>query len=260
MCAGAFWLALFTSLTVTGLAIPSSPSFDSEAASQQLLAEASSPVRRHAPAPPASSIAAQRGANLLNAARALPTSLPAPAAEASKRPKSGQLKPSKIAKGKLPRASLAGLVSESSQKKARGKQLYDLEPSPQKRRASLPSQIVALEDEDDDIVSETSQVQPDDDAPVEIPESLDVSAPTEAFGDDDVVDAPTSPIMPREDLVSSAAKKQRGRPRKSGEGVTSAAAEVHDTEEVAFLAPFEPEKEVPLASRKRPASLSFPGC
>ncbi|KAF3037394.1 hypothetical protein E8E11_001405 [Didymella keratinophila] len=236
----------------TGLIIPSSPSFDSEAASQQLLAEASSPVRRHTTALPASSIAAQRSANLLNAARALPTSLLAPAPRAGKLAKSGQLKPSKVAKGKLPRASLAGLVSESSQKKARGKQLYDLEPIPQKQRASLPSQVAALDDEDDDVIPETSQVQPDDDAPVEIPESLDVSAPTEAFGDDDVVDAPTSPIMPGEDLVSSAAKQRRGRPEKSSESIASAATEVRETEEFALLAPFEPEKEVPSTSRKRP--------
>ncbi|KAJ4398286.1 hypothetical protein N0V91_010333 [Didymella pomorum] len=234
-----------------GLFIPSSPSFDTEAASQQLLAEASSPVRRHTPAPPSSSIAAQRGANLLNAARALPTPLPAPASKTGKLVKSGQLKSSKVTKGKLPRASLAGLVSESLQKKGRGKQLYDLEPSPQKRRASLPPQIGALEDEDDDIVPETSEIQPDDDAPVEIPESLNVSAPMESFGDDDVVDAPTSPVMPREELAPSTAKKQLGRPRKSGDSVASAAAQGRETGEIALLAPFEPENEGPSASRKR---------
>jgi hypothetical protein len=185
-------------------------------------------------------------------------SLPVPAARASKQASSGQRKYLKVTKGKLPRASLAGLVSESSQKKARGKELYDLEPSPQKKRASLPPQIAALEDEEDDIVPETSQVQPDDDVPAEIPESLDVSAPTETYGDDDIVDAPTSPIMPRETLPSSA-KKQRGRPRKSGDGVASLVPQENATEKVALLAPFEPEKEAPSAPGKRQGRSSKSG-
>lgn len=237
--------------------MPPSPSFDSEAASQQLLAEASSPVRRQTAAPLAGSIAAQRGATLLNAARALHQPLPAPVGRAGKLPKPSQPKPPKITKGKLPRASLAGLVSESSQKKARGKQLYDLGPSPQKKRSSLPPQIAALGDEEDDIVQETSQVQPDDDMPAEIPESLDVSAPTEAFGDDDIVDAPTSPLVPREE-ITSAAKKQRGRPRKSGDVVAFAPAEGTDTEEVALLAPFELEKETYLAAEEESAMAAGP--
>lgn len=236
----------------SALDLLSSPSIDTEAASQQLLAEASSPVRRQTAAPPASSVAAQRGANLLNAARALPTSLPAPAPRSGKLAKSGQLKPSKVTKGKLPRASLAGLVSESSQKKARGKQLYDLEPSPQKKGNSLPPQIATLEDEEEDeIVPEISQVQPDDDLPAEIPESLDVSAPTEAYGDEDIVDAPTSPIMAREYEQPPAAEQQRGRPGKSGQSVASPAVERNETEEVALLAPFESDKEASSASKKR---------
>lgn len=237
----------------TGLVDLSSPSFDSEAASQQLLAEASSPIRRHTAAPPADSIAAQRGANLLNAARALPISLVSPAGSAGALAKPGRLKSLKGMKGKLPRASLAGLIPESSQKKARGKQLYDMEPSPQKRRASSPPQITHLENEEGDIVPERSQVQPEDDAPTEIPEGLDVSAPTEAFGDDDIVDAPTSPLMPREEVLSTA-KKQHGRPKNSGSSVTSAAARGIETDEVALLAPFQAEKETSSAFERPQAS------
>lgn len=207
--------------------ILSSPSFsDTEAASQQLLAEASSPVRRPTVAPTATSTAAQRGASLLNAARMLPKPpglAPAPAGTAGKLPKPTQLKLPKLQKpGKLPRASLSSLVSEGSQRKARGKLMYDIDPSPQKKRSSLPAQIAALEDEEEDMVPETSQVQPDDDVPAEIPESLDVSAPKEdLFGDDDIVDAPTSPVAPPQEKASSAPKKQRGRPRKSGDSVAS---------------------------------------
>lgn len=207
--------------------ILSSPSFnDTEAASQQLLAEASSPVRRPTVAPTATSTAAQRGASLLNAARMLPKPpglAPAPAGTAGKLPKPRQLKLPKLQKpGKLPRASLSSLVSEGSQRKARGKLMYDIDPSPQKKRSSLPAQIAALEDEEEDMVPETSQVQPDDDAPAEIPEGLDVSAPKEdMFGDDDIVDAPTSPVAPPQENASSAPKKWRGRPRKSGDSVAS---------------------------------------
>jgi hypothetical protein len=164
---------------------------------------------------------------------------PAPVRRADNLPKTGQLNSQKLQKsGKLPRASLAGLVSEGSQRKARGKQMYDIEPSPQKKRASLPAQIAALEDEDedDDIVSETSQVQLDDDAPAEIPETLDVSAPKEAFGDDDIVDAPTSPIAPLQEEMPSVTKKQRGRPRKSGDNIASLADGGDETEEVVLMA------------------------
>ncbi|KAJ4371882.1 hypothetical protein N0V86_008436 [Didymella sp. IMI 355093] len=232
---------------------PSSPSFDAEAASQQLLAEASSPVRRPTTAPPVSSITAQRGADLLNAARALPMPSPAPVRRADNLPKTGQLKSQKLQKsGKLPRASLAGLVSEGSQKKARGKQMYDIEPSPQKKRASLPAQIAALEDEDDDIVLETSQVQSDDDASAEIPETLDVSAPKEAFGDDDIVDAPTSPIAPPQEEVTSVTKKQRGRPRKSGDSVASLADGEDETEEVILMAETGVVSSAAMKQRGRP--------
>ncbi|KAF1925065.1 uncharacterized protein M421DRAFT_424092 [Didymella exigua CBS 183.55] len=236
------------------VSIPSSPSFDTEAASQQLLAEAISPVRCHTTTPTTTSIAAQRGATLLNAARALPKPLvmtPAPATRGGKLPKSGPPKFSKLPKtGGLKRVSLSSLVSEGSQKKARGKQMYDVGPSPEKKRSSLPAQIAALEDEEDVILPETSQVQPNDDESAEIPETLDVSAPTEAFGDNDILDPPTSPVASSEE-VAPATKKQRGRPRKGGDSVSSLAAEEVEFEQPASSVTELSDEDASSAPKKR---------
>lgn len=150
--------------------------------------------------------------------------------------------------------SLSSLVPERSQKKARGQQLYDLNPSPEKKRSSLPAQISALEDEDLDIVLETSQMQPDDDLPAEIPDSLDVSVPIEAFGDDDIVEAPTSPEVSLHD-VTSATKKRRGRPSKSGDIVASTVAQEEGAEAVVSETATAPEDDaisVPKKGRGRP--------
>ncbi|KAF2998655.1 hypothetical protein E8E13_007922 [Curvularia kusanoi] len=177
----------------------SSPSYDNEAASQQLLAEASSPGSR-SPAP-----AAVRGADLLNFARKLPN----PAAPGPSQANSaGKLKKP----GKLSRVSITSLAPEkSSQKKLRGSQMYDLEPSPQKRKRphSLPAQLVDSGDEqaediseavDEERVPETSRVQPED-------------AGTDGQGI--VVEPQTETAV--------APKKRRGRPRKSAESTVSVA-------------------------------------
>lgn len=233
--------------------ILSSPSFDNEAASQQLLTEASSPVRQ-----PAASTAV-RGADLLNYARtlfkpAVPASSPQPeSAGKLKRP------------GKLSRVSLnaSGLVSETSQKKKnkRGAHMYDLEPSPQKKRPhSLPAQLASSDneyaevtpavEEVEDRVSETSQAKPGDEGAdgLKIVDGLHMvvgSVPKKKRGrlrksdasaistaDPELVtpvftavehdstatdgNIPSSPPLP--------IKRQRGRPRKSGQSSISAQA------------------------------------
>ena len=156
--------------------ILSSPSFsnDSEAAANQLLAEANSPVRRQS--------AAVIGANLLNAARMLPKS-PAMALPVrdGKTEKTGKLgKPGKL--GKLKRASL----HQDRQRKVRSANVYDLNLSPQKE-LSLSAQISAagleargqlpVAEEVEDVVLETSQVQQWEDRPIDASEDSDTLAP-----------------------------------------------------------------------------------
>ncbi|KAG9199422.1 hypothetical protein G6514_008487 [Epicoccum nigrum] len=192
----------------TGAAdIPSSPSFDNHAASQQLLAEASSPAPRLAAS------TAVRGADLLNYARTL--SKPAVLASSPQSESARKLtKP-----GKLSRASLTatGLLSETSsqkKKKKRGAHMYDLEPSPEKKRPhSLPAQLANSENEyvEDTLavegveerVPETSQAQPEDEGL----ESLGI-------------------VVGLQMDAGSVPKKKRGKPYKSDEGTMSAAGSI----------------------------------
>lgn len=160
-------LTLFDRIIATEARFSSPPyNNDTEAASQQLLAE-NSPLR---PQP-----AAVRGANLLNAARALPRS--AAVAPQRQTAKAGKLeKP-----GKLKRVSLP----EQRTRKVRGADIYNIEPSPQKR-ISLSPPVAALEvaeqedtrfaNEIEDVVPETSSAQPNEDRLVEMPESSNVAA------------------------------------------------------------------------------------
>ena len=215
--------------------VRSSPSLnDAEAASQQLLTEASSPVRRQ----PAAIV----GANLLNYARTLPKPpalAPTQAEKAGWQPKPGQLKSEKLKKpGKLPRTSLSSLVSESSQRRVRGERMYDIDPSPQKRRPrSLPTQVPAIEDdeeqaeesastrENEDMLPETGQVQPEDGVPAELLDSEQAPAVDENLeGAGHVRNVSRPPMAPVHEEVSSATKKRRGRPPKLKSGESKASA------------------------------------
>ncbi|KAF2634004.1 hypothetical protein BU25DRAFT_444595 [Macroventuria anomochaeta] len=228
--------------------ILSSPSFsDTEAASQQLLAEASSPVRRQ--------YAAVIGANLLNAARMLPKP-PAPALTQAGR--AGKLlKPGKLRPGSLKRVSLP----EERPRKVRGTGVYDLNPSPQKR-SSLPAQVVASEDEAHaqnsvsagdivDVVPETSQVRSEDDVPAEVPESDDVPAANEEPVEDDHVEiVPVSLVPPVHEEASSAIHKWRGRPPKRKSGGSTVSARLSDAGTVEVQEEDEPSAISTKAKRK----------
>ncbi|KAF1351468.1 hypothetical protein EJ07DRAFT_159396 [Lizonia empirigonia] len=190
----------------------SSPPYndDTEAASQQLLAE-NSPLK--------SQPAAVRGANLLNAARALPRS--AAVAPQRQTAKAGKLeKP-----GKLKRVSLP----EQRPRKVRGAEIYNLESSPQKR-ISLSPPVAAVEvaeqedtrfaNEIEDVVPETSQAQPDEDRPLEMPESSNVAAE-----DGDANKEPSVPPSAiRQETALAATRKRQGGPpkRKSDQSAASA--------------------------------------
>ncbi|KAJ4315930.1 hypothetical protein N0V94_005694 [Neodidymelliopsis sp. IMI 364377] len=204
--------------TPTRPTILSSPSYDSsdtEAASQQLLTEAS-PVRQQS--------SAVHGANLLNAARML-AKPPAAAhsARAEQFVKSG--KPDKP--GKLKRASL---FSEERQRKIRGENMWNLDPSPQKR-SSLPAQIAALEEEHDEapvasgtevMVPETSQPEPDVDLPTVDAKGDNALVAKGSSVEERALDIiPASPTVDQPTAASSASQKRRGRPpkRKSTETV-----------------------------------------
>ncbi|KAJ4983681.1 hypothetical protein SVAN01_10839 [Stagonosporopsis vannaccii] len=221
-----------------------SPSFnDTEAASQQLLAEASSPVRR-SPAAPVSASAVV-GANLLNQARTL-TKPPALKEKAGTLPKLRQLKPPQLRPdrlekpGKLARASLSSLVSEALPKKVRGDKLYEIEPSPEKKRPhSLPSRAAALERdgfteefvmaEDNEMVPESSQARTEKDLSAD---SAGVQG--RLAGDDQASEALVSPAAPVQ-KPGAGAKKLRGRPRKSGESTATASLPEAGTLEVQTL-------------------------
>ena len=134
--------------------------------------------------------------------------------------------------GKLSRVSLTatGLVSEtSSQKKKnkRGAQMYDLEPSPQKKRPhSLPAQLAKS---GKDYVDKTPEVEEMEER---VPET------SQAQPEDEDADGLGTVDGPQVD-VESIPMKKRGRPRKSDQTVVSAAG-------------FEPEAPVSTAVKNDP--------
>ncbi|KAF9697848.1 hypothetical protein EKO04_004236 [Ascochyta lentis] len=196
---------------------------DAEAASQQLLAE-SSPLRRQR--------AAIR-ANQLNLARV--DALPKPPAMA---PSTYAGNPGKL--GKLKRISFSG----ETQRKARGVKVYDIEPSPQKRR-SLPVQAAAFIEEDqedrsvasqaEDMVPETSQAEPEADQSVENVEGEDLSGQNNGTAGERIDEqlAVSSVISLQED-ASSATHDSSTRPskRKNADSATSARPSDSGTAEV----------------------------
>ena len=110
--------------------------------------------------------------------------------------------------------------------------MYDLNPSPQKR-SSLPAQVAAFEEDEvqeapvaeetEDIVSETSQVQPEADVPESLPQSDVIAVVDEDPATGVAVDAPMSPNQPRQsDASSTTGKRRRPSKRRSGESLASA--------------------------------------
>jgi hypothetical protein len=129
--------------------------------------------------------------------------------------------------GKLKRASL---FSEERQRKVRGENMWNLDPSPQKR-SSLPAQIAALEEEHDEapiasgaevMVPETSQAEPDVDQPTAVAKGDNALVAEGSPVEERTLDIiPASPTVHQPADASSASRKRRGRPpkRKSTEAV-----------------------------------------
>jgi hypothetical protein len=111
--------------------------------------------------------------------------------------------------------------------------MYDLNPSPQKR-SSLPAQVAAFEEDEvqetsvaeetEDMVPETSQVQPEADVPGNLAQSDVIAVPDEGPAAGVTVNMPMSPMQARRSDASSTTGKKRGRSprRRSGESAASA--------------------------------------
>ncbi|KAH6629301.1 hypothetical protein C7974DRAFT_453965 [Boeremia exigua] len=228
--------------------VNSSPSYhDTQAASQQLLAEASSPRRSPAAAITASAVL---GASLLNHARTLerPPAMARP----------GQLKPAQARlekPGKLARASLSSFVPEG-RRKVRGEKLYEIEPSPEKKR---PQSLPAGASLEEDTVPETSQANEGD----ELLAIGDAAAVQQVETEDmEIENAALSPAAPLQKQPVSLSKKSRGRPRKSGESVVSAvSSEVNTAMTVPLDEPFrngDIPSSPPVVSSHEPSTTKKP--
>ncbi|KAJ8106106.1 hypothetical protein OPT61_g9761 [Boeremia exigua] len=240
----------------------SSPSIDTEAASQQLLAEASSPVRRSPSA--TASASAVLGATLLNHARALTKpSAAASAAKPGKLPRPGKLKPLQLQKpGKLAPAGLSGLVADGPPNRLRGEKMYDIELSPQKKRpASSPSRTGSSDDgtsDDGDVVLETSQVQPDNEGIVDVVVTEEATDTRGISVEDDQPNhvAAEPVVITGESPRPIPPKRGRGRPRKSGASTASLPPTEVCTVEALDAAAVEPEAAVEPDVPSSPPVLS----